>query len=290
MNNININDYDELGFNIFRKYVVKNKRLKKKDLKIKNSIILERLGLLKDNEITKEGIILFFNEPTKWFNNAYLIIEKYQNRENNESLIIKGSIIKIYNEVSEYLKEYKKIPELIIQELLLNAFIYNDYESSPIIIQIYENKLVIKNMICENRLIKYVFYYMGLTRNWNKGINNILQLIDIDNRYIYDAYIYENEYIASIEIKNIIYNTFEGKIEGIDKFINKNYEISSLNKIDKKRLYLIIEQLIINKSLFYEEILYLLKINKELCNSFLNKLLSLNIISYIEQDNKYILK
>ena len=290
MNNININDYDELGFNIFRKYVVKNKRLKKKDLKIINCIILERLGLLKDNEITKEGIILFFNEPTKWFNNAYLIIEKYQNKENNESLIIKGSIIKIYNEVSEYLKEYKKIPELIIQELLLNAFIYNDYESSPIIIQIYENKLVIKNMICENRLIKYVFYYMGLTSNWNKGISNILQLIDIDNRYIYDAYIYENEYIASIEIKNIIYNTFEGKIEGIDKFINKNYEISSLNKIDKKRLYLIIEQLIINKSLFYEEILYLLKINKELCNSFLTKLLSLNIISYIEQDNKYILK
>jgi hypothetical protein len=67
MNNININDYDELGFNIFRKYVVKNKRLKKIDLKIKNSIILERLGLLKDNEITKvrlslPGIHIYENE------------------------------------------------------------------------------------------------------------------------------------------------------------------------------------------------------------------------------------
>ena len=124
MNNMDVNEFDELSFNIFRKYVVKNKRLKKKDLKIKNHIILERLGLLIDNEIIKEGIILFFKEPTKWFNNAYLIIEKYQNNEIKESSIIKGSIIKIYDETNEYLKEYKKIPELIIQELLLNAFIY----------------------------------------------------------------------------------------------------------------------------------------------------------------------
>lgn len=290
MNNININEFDELSFNIFRKYVVKNKRLKKKDLKIKNHIILERLGLLKDNEIIKEGIILFFKEPTKWFNNAYLIIEKYQNNEIKESSIIKGSIIKIYDEINEYLKEYKKIPELIIQELLLNAFIYNDYDSSPIIIEIHENKFVIKNTISDNILIKYVFQYMGLISNWNKGINNIIQLINIDNRYIYDAYIHENEYVAIIGIKDVIYKTFEGKIEGIDKFINNNYDISSLNKIEKKRLYLIIEQLIINKSLFYDEIIYLLKINKELCDSFLNKLLNLNIISYIEHDNKYVLK
>lgn len=290
MNNININEFDELSFNIFRKYVIKNKRLKKKDLKIKNHIILERLGLLKDNEIIKEGIILFFKEPTKWFNNAYLIIEKYQNNEIKESSIIKGSIIKIYDEINEYLKEYKKIPELIIQELLLNAFIYNDYDSSPIIIEIHENKFVIKNTISDNILIKYVFQYMGLISNWNKGINNIIQLINIDNRYIYDAYIHENEYVAIIGIKDVIYKTFEGKIEGIDKFINNNYDISSLNKIEKKRLYLIIEQLIINKSLFYDEIIYLLKINKELCDSFLNKLLNLNIISYIEHDNKYVLK
>lgn len=290
MNNININEFDELSFNIFRKYVIKNKRLKKKDLKIKNHIILERLGLLKDNEIIKEGIILFFKEPTKWFNNAYLIIEKYQNNEIKESSIIKGSIIKIYDEINEYLKEYKKIPELIIQELLLNAFIYNDYDSSPIIIEIHENKFVIKNTISDNILIKYVFQYMGLISNWNKGINNIIQLINIDNRYIYDAYIHENEYVATIGIKDVIYKTFEGKIEGIDKFINNNYDISSLNKIEKKRLYLIIEQLIINKSLFYDEIIYLLKINKELCDSFLNKLLNLNIISYIEHDNKYVLK
>ena len=290
MNNININEFDELSFNIFRKYVIKNKRLKKKDLKIKNHIILERLGLLKDNEIIKEGIILFFKEPTKWFDNVYLIIEKYQNNEIKESSIIKGSIIKIYDETNEYLKEYKKIPELIIQELLLNAFIYNDYDSSPIIIEIHENKFVIKNTISNNLLIKYVFQYMGLISNWNKGINNIIQLINIDNRYIYDAYIHENEYVATIGIKDVIYKTFEGKIEGIDKFINNNYDISSLNKIEKKRLYLIIEQLIINKSLFYDEIIYLLKINKELCDSFLNKLLNLNIISYIEHDNKYVLK
>lgn len=290
MNNININEFDELSFNIFRKYVVKNKRLKKKDLKIKNHIILERLGLLKDNEIVKEGIILFFKEPTKWFDNVYLIIEKYQNNEIKESSIIKGSIIKIYDETNEYLKEYKKIPELIIQELLLNAFIYNDYDSSPIIIEIHENKFVIKNTISDNILIKYVFQYMGLISNWNKGINNIIQLINIDNRYIYDAYIHENEYVAIIGIKDVIYKTFEGKIEGIDKFINNNYDISSLNKIEKKRLYLIIEQLIINKSLFYDKIIYLLKINKELCDSFLNKLLNLNIISYIEHDNKYVLK
>ena len=290
MNNININEFDELSFNIFRKYVIKNKRLKKKDLKIKNHIILERLGLLKDKEIIKEGIILFFKEPTKWFDNVYLIIEKYQNNEIKESSIIKGSIIKIYDETNEYLKEYKKISELIIQELLLNAFIYNDYDSSPIIIEIHENKFVIKNTISDNILIKYVFQYMGLISNWNKGINNIIQLINIDNRYIYDAYIHENEYVATIGIKDVIYKTFEGKIEGIDKFINNNYDISSLNKIEKKRLYLIIEQLIINKSLFYDEIIYLLKINKELCDSFLNKLLNLNIISYIEHDNKYVLK
>src|SRR3989338_9171989 len=129
--------------------------------------LLETLGCIKDNIPTNAGILLFGDEPQKFFMNAYIALARYKEGIGTERLDYKefnGNIFLQIDKSWEYIKEHiammsvlnpmkverEDIPEyplFSIRELIVNAICHRDYseQRSKAIIKMFSDRMEFYN-------------------------------------------------------------------------------------------------------------------------------------------------
>ncbi len=206
--NININDLDDNAFELFKIDAKKNKRIGQNILNEGSRHILENLDLLEGNTLKRAAILLFHKEPHRFASQgAYIKIGYFKLEEIYFDNEIYGSLFEQYNKTFDLLTtkygkalmsyerqriETYEYPEKALREALLNAIAHKDYSSSnPIVIKVYEDKLVIRNeaelpeswtinnLLGEhpskphNPGIANTFHRAGYIERWGRGINKI---------------------------------------------------------------------------------------------------------------------
>ena len=75
VNSVRIKDLDKESFDIFKRESVRNKRMLSQDVNVGTKVLLEKLGLLKENNIlTRAAVMLFYKEQDRIFTGCYVKI------------------------------------------------------------------------------------------------------------------------------------------------------------------------------------------------------------------------
>lgn len=211
LDNLLIDDFWRESFDIFRQQALLSKRMNKKDLDMSNEQLLENLGLIKEGKIIKAGMMLFYQNPEKWINGAYIKIGYFENdAEISYMDEIHGSLIVQAEKVidlifTKYLKahitydgvtrvETYPYPKSAIREAVYNAIVHKNYATQiPIQISVYKDKLYISNdcilpsgwtvetLMSKHRSkpfnpnIANGFFRAGFIETWGRGIEKICE-------------------------------------------------------------------------------------------------------------------
>jgi ATP-dependent DNA helicase RecG len=207
-----IKDIDESAIEYFKNSANVSGRLSftKEDNDYLN--ILKNLRLVDDNNNFKRaGLLLFGKDPLKYFTTAFIKIGKFGD-SGSELLsqdVVEGAIFELADSVLEILdKKYfiksisyeglqrietTEYPYPAIREILLNAITHRVYQTTPITVRIYSDRLEIWNLGAlpkelstedlkqthssypRNPLIAQVFYKGGLIESWGRGTIKILE-------------------------------------------------------------------------------------------------------------------
>lgn len=207
-----IKDIDESAIEYFKNSANVSGRLSflKEDNDYLN--ILKNLRLVDDNNNFKRaGLLLFGKDPLKYFTTAFIKIGKFGD-SGSELLsqdVIERNVFEQADAVLEILdKKYfqksisyeglqrietTEYPYPAIREILLNAIAHRVYQTTPITVRIYGDRLEIWNLgtlpkelsaedlkqahssYPRNPLIAQVFYKGGLIESWGRGTIKILE-------------------------------------------------------------------------------------------------------------------
>lgn len=207
-----MSDIDESAIEYFKQSANVSGRLSftKEDNDYLN--ILKNLRLVDDNNNFKRaGLLLFGKDPLKYFTTAFIKIGKFGD-SGSELLsqdVIEGNVFEQADVVLEILDKkyfqksisYKGLqrietteyPYPAIREILLNAIAHRVYQTTPITVRIYGDRLEIWNLgtlpkelsaedlkqahgsYPRNPLIAQVFYKGGLIESWGRGTIKILE-------------------------------------------------------------------------------------------------------------------
>ena len=182
-------------------------RLPSSSLGMSPEQILRNLNLIyKDGSLTNAAVLLFGNNPQKYFAGAVFMIGRF--RDNEADILfqdeIAGNLIHMPDTVMDYLKgkylksfihfdgleriEKLEIPEDGMRELLCNAIVHKDYRGVHTQMKVYDDHIrlwnegsLIDGMTIEslrqehsskprNKLIAQVFYLAGFIETWGRGI------------------------------------------------------------------------------------------------------------------------
>ena len=208
---ITAKDLDADSFELFRMQAFKSSRMDERDLDISNEQLLENLGLIKDDKLTRAAILLFYKQPEKIVKGSYIKIGFFKTDadllyqdEINGSLfqqaekIIDILFTKYFKGIIDYegvtrIEKYP-FPKEAIREALFNAIIHKDYATQiPIQVSVYEDKLYISNdcifptgwtvetLLQKHRSKPYNpniangFFRAGLVEIWGRGIEKICE-------------------------------------------------------------------------------------------------------------------
>lgn len=162
---ITIKDLDKEAIKIFREKATESERLTEKDLNISDKKLLEKLDLYENEYLTTASLLLFHQNPGKFFTGPTIKIGYFE--ENHADLRyqdeITGPLIKQVDEAIDkiygkylkaliwyddiYRKEEFMFPREAFREILLNAVNNKQYESGiPIQVSIYEDKIYVFNI------------------------------------------------------------------------------------------------------------------------------------------------
>ncbi len=160
---VQIDDFRNDSFDIFREQALLSKRLDEKDINASNAHLLDNLNLLDDGVLKRAAILLFHHNPEKWIPGAYVKIAFFKS---DADLVyqdeIHGSLISQADKVidlifTKYLKaeisysgvvrvETYPYPKEAIREAVFNAIAHKLYSSYiPVQIKVYEDKIYISN-------------------------------------------------------------------------------------------------------------------------------------------------
>ena len=207
-----MSDIDESAIEYFKQSANVSGRLSftKEDNDYLN--ILKNLRIVDDNNNFKRaGLLLFGKDPLKYFTTAFIKIGKFGD-SGSELLsqdVIEGNVFEQADVVLEILDKkyfqksisYKGLqrietteyPYPAIREILLNAIAHRVYQTTPITVRIYGDRLEIWNLgtlpkelsaedlkqahgsYPRNPLIAQVFYKGGLIESWGRGTIKILE-------------------------------------------------------------------------------------------------------------------
>ncbi len=207
-----MSDIDESAIEYFKQSANVSGRLSftKEDNDYLN--ILKNLRLVDDNNNFKRaGLLSFGKDPLKYFTTAFIKIGKFGD-SGSELLsqdVIEGNVFEQADVVLEILDKkyfqksisYKGLqrietteyPYPAIREILLNAIAHRVYQTTPITVRIYGDRLEIWNLgtlpkelsaedlkqahgsYPRNPLIAQVFYKGGLIESWGRGTIKILE-------------------------------------------------------------------------------------------------------------------
>jgi len=207
-----MSDIDESAIEYFKQSANVSGRLSftKEDTNYLN--ILKNLRLVDDNNNFKRAsLLLFGKDPLKYFTTAFVKIGKFGD-SGSELLnqdVVEGNIFELADAVLEILdKKYftksisyeglqrietTEYPYPAIREILLNAIVHRIYQTTPITVRIYSDRLEIWNLGAlpkelsaedlkkthssypKNPLIAQVFYKGGLIESWGRGTIKIIE-------------------------------------------------------------------------------------------------------------------
>ena len=202
-------DFMNDAFMVFRNKAVSSRRLLAEDVEGTNEELLAALKLTEGDYLLRTAVLLFHQDPEKWFLGSYAKIGYF---ENEADILyqdeINGPLISIVDRVMDtifikYFKglihyeglqrvDYYPIPRDVLREAIYNAVVHKDYSlGNPILIKIYDDKVIISNNcqlpmnIQPDRLLKGVFsqphnplianafFRSGQIEAWGRGIEKM---------------------------------------------------------------------------------------------------------------------
>ncbi len=208
--NATFNDIDLQAIEYFKKRAVKSKRMPFLMDESRVNVILENLLLLENNKLKRAAILLFGNNPTKFYINAYIKIGRFGKTSDDLLFqeIVEGNIFELADKTLETLEkkflisnvsydglhrvEKWEYPYAAIRETIINAIVHKDYTGAPIQISIYDDKMVVwnegslpENLTIEdlkgphvsrpnNPILASVFFKGGLIEAWGRGTVKII--------------------------------------------------------------------------------------------------------------------
>lgn len=264
-----IDDIDLEAIEYFKQKAIIAGRLPLLDKNTSAETVLRKLDLInKKGEFTKACLILFGRNPKNIDITAYLKIGRFgdSNAELLAQDVIECCAIDMADKTMEILdKKYiirdisydglqrveKSIyPYKAIREILFNAIIHKTYDSTPINIRIYEDRIRIWNIgklpeqltiedlktehdsIPRNRLMANTFYKAGLIETWGRGTITIIE--ECKKHGLLEPLIEEKQGGIAVTIFSDIYNEkFLSKFDLNDRqqkaieYIKKNRSITS---------------------------------------------------------------
>ncbi|MBQ9096206.1 MAG: putative DNA binding domain-containing protein [Akkermansia sp.] len=202
-------DLDPESFRIFRQAAKRSKRLPIDEAERSNEELLQYLGLIRNNALTRAAVLLFHQNPEQWFMGAWIKIGYFDDKE--ELLYqdeLHGSLISQAERVMEliytkYLKatvsyendhriETYPFSRAVVRESVFNALIHKDYTAGyPIQISISDTKLQVFNpavlsydwVSAEawqkggsrplNPALANTFFRAGFAEAWGQGLRKI---------------------------------------------------------------------------------------------------------------------
>jgi len=210
--NYNLDEIDPETVRKFIRMASRNGRLKTADENEDIKTILKKLKLIINGKLTNAAIILFGNDPQKYFINALVRVGRFK----DETTIIgdrriEGNLFKQIEEAEEAIKNFINVryeitgeqltrkdiwdyPLEAIREALLNAVIHRDYFKYNVQAQIkifndwiwffnigglpegitLEQLKTTHPSVARNPLIVHIFYLAGLIEEYGSGIGRIM--------------------------------------------------------------------------------------------------------------------
>ncbi len=202
-------DIDNDSIEKFKKYSVDRIPSISKESNIKT--LLRKLNLLSGDNLKKAALLLFGNDPQRFYRQSVVRIGKFlSDTEIQTTDIVKGNLFTQLDKILEILKtkylisniSYEGIhrrdileyPYEALREAIINALIHRDYSgNSQIQIRVYSDKLIIMNegklppevpveklkinhlSMPRNTLLAEVFYYAGFIESWGHGTIKIVE-------------------------------------------------------------------------------------------------------------------
>jgi ATP-dependent DNA helicase RecG len=203
------NEIDNDSMEKFKKYAAD--RIPSIIKETDNTTLLQKLNLLDDGDLKRASVILFGNDPQKFYRQSVVRIGKFlTDTEIQTTDIVKGNLFAQLENTLEILRtkylvsniRYEGIhrrdileyPHEALREAIINALIHRDYSgTSQIQIRVYPDKLMIMNegklppevpveklktnhlSIPRNTLLAEIFYYAGFIESWGHGTIKIVE-------------------------------------------------------------------------------------------------------------------
>lgn len=200
----------------FKRMAVHNGRLSEATLQDSDSILLEKLRLIENQQLKRAAVLLFHADPECLVTNAYIKIgffaDEHANLMHHDE--VHGNLFdQVFNTIEVLKLKYFKgmvsydgivrqerfpVPLEALREAVLNAVVHKDYASAtPIQISVYPDKLMIwnpgvlpENWTLETLLGKHssrpfnpdianTFFRSGLIESWGRGIERIVKACEL---------------------------------------------------------------------------------------------------------------
>ena len=204
-----LNEIDNDSIENFKKFAVD--RIPSIIKETNNTKLLQKLNLIDDGDLKRASVLLFGNDPQKFYRQSVVRIGKFlSDTEIQTTDIIKGNLFVQLESALEILRtkylvsniKYEGIhrrdileyPYEALREAIINALIHRDYSgTSQIQIRVYSGKLIIMNegklppeipveklktnhlSIPRNTLLAKIFYYAGFIESWGHGTIKIIE-------------------------------------------------------------------------------------------------------------------
>ena len=203
------NEIDNHSIEKFKKYAAD--RIPSIVNEIDNTALLQKLNLIADKDLKRAAVLLFFNDPQKFYLQSAVRIGKFlTDTEIQTTDIVEGNLFAQLESALEILRtkylvsniKYEGIhrrdileyPYEALREAIINALIHRDYSgTSQIQIRVYPDKLMIMNegklppevpveklktnhlSMPRNTLLAKIFYYAGFIESWGHGTIKIVE-------------------------------------------------------------------------------------------------------------------
>ena len=203
-----LNEIDNDSIKKFKKYAVD--RIPSIIKETDNTLLLQKLNLIDDGDLKRASVLLFGNDPQKFYRQSIVRIGKFlSDTEIQTTDILKGNLFAQLENALEILRtkyllseiKYEGIhrrdileyPYEALREAIINALIHRDYSgTSQIQIRVYPDKLMIMNegklppevpveklktshlSVPRNTLLAEIFYYAGFIESWGHGTIKIV--------------------------------------------------------------------------------------------------------------------
>ncbi|MDR2567630.1 MAG: putative DNA binding domain-containing protein, partial [Bifidobacteriaceae bacterium] len=206
---VGVPDLDLVAFRDFRRKAIFSDRLTAGDLEISDAELIDTLRLAEGNHLKRAAILLFHEDPERWFTGAYVKIGYFQTGADLLFMDeVHGPLISMADKVLDILYDkyfkgmlsYRGIQRIetfpvakaAIREAVINAIVHRDYSGGvPIQIKVFPDELIIysdgglpvgwtvEDLLAKHRSlprnpdIANAFFRSGQIEAWGRGIEKI---------------------------------------------------------------------------------------------------------------------